>query len=221
MCGAGPTRKTRRRPLPGSTIRKDTLSSGLSFSGSRRSVRWWWKARRGAGKRRGKRASRVVRKRQKRWRRISKSCHASIARAHPRATKGSLLDHGHDEVARVPGAALPPEPLEPRRRDRRSRRPSKHPQAPKRIPHAPSLNAHPESLEVAMRVARGMSQSLCIVLLLLTSGALSAENEEHRVRNIVLLHGTRADGSGWEGVDRRFHLPRPRAISCVLRKRPV
>ncbi len=67
-----------------------------------------------------------------------------------------------------------------------------------------------------MRVARGMSQSLCIVLLLLTSGALSAENEEHRVRNIVLLHGTRADGSGWEGVDRRFHLPRPRAISCVL-----
>jgi len=40
-----------------------------------------------------------------------------------------------------------------------------------------------------------MSQSLCIVLLLLTSGALSAENEEHRVRNIVLLHGTRADGS--------------------------
>jgi len=25
---AGPTRKTRRRPLPGSTIRKDTLTSG-------------------------------------------------------------------------------------------------------------------------------------------------------------------------------------------------
>ena len=117
----------------------------------------------------------MVRKRQKRWRRISKSCHASIARAHPRATKGSLLDHGHDEVARVPGVALPPEPLEPRRPDRRSRRPSKHPQAPNRIPHAPSLNAHPESLEVARRVARGMSQSLCIVLLLLTSGALSAE----------------------------------------------
>ena len=28
MCGAGPTRRTRRRPLPSSTIRKDTLISG-------------------------------------------------------------------------------------------------------------------------------------------------------------------------------------------------
>src|SRR5436853_3137007 len=51
-----------------------------------------------------------------------------------------------------------------------------------------------------MRVARGMSQSLCIVFSLLTSGALSAQNEEHRVRNIVLVHGAWADGSGWKGV---------------------
>ncbi len=45
-----------------------------------------------------------------------------------------------------------------------------------------------------------MSQSLCIVLLLLTCCALSAQNEEHRIRNIVLVHGAWADGSGWKGV---------------------
>src|SRR3981189_3680303 len=51
-----------------------------------------------------------------------------------------------------------------------------------------------------MRVVRGTSQSLCIVLLLLTCGALSAQNEDQRVRNIVLVHGAWADGSGWKGV---------------------
>ncbi len=51
-----------------------------------------------------------------------------------------------------------------------------------------------------MRVARGISQSLCIVVLLLTCCALSAQNTEHRVRNIVLVHGAWADGSGWKGV---------------------
>src|ERR1700674_2823551 len=51
-----------------------------------------------------------------------------------------------------------------------------------------------------MRVARGLSPLLCIVLLQLTWGALSAQNQEHRVRNIVLVHGAWADGSGWKGV---------------------
>jgi pimeloyl-ACP methyl ester carboxylesterase len=51
-----------------------------------------------------------------------------------------------------------------------------------------------------MRVVRGISQSLCIVILLLTCGALSAQNHEHGVRNIVLVHGAWADGSGWKGV---------------------
>src|ERR1700732_4304662 len=51
-----------------------------------------------------------------------------------------------------------------------------------------------------MRVVQGMSQSLCIVVLLLTCCTLSAQNEEHRVRNIVLVHGAWADGSGWKGV---------------------
>src|SRR6266513_203498 len=52
----------------------------------------------------------------------------------------------------------------------------------------------------AIRVGRGMSHSLCIVLLLLTCSTLSAQGEEQRVRNIVLVHGAWADGSGWKGV---------------------
>src|SRR6202161_3033603 len=51
-----------------------------------------------------------------------------------------------------------------------------------------------------MRVVVGISQSLCIVLLLFTCNVLSAQNQEHRVRNIVLVHGAWADGSGWKSV---------------------
>jgi pimeloyl-ACP methyl ester carboxylesterase len=51
-----------------------------------------------------------------------------------------------------------------------------------------------------MRVVRGMSMFHCTVLLLLSCRLLSAENDEHRVRNIVLVHGAWADGSGWKGV---------------------
>jgi pimeloyl-ACP methyl ester carboxylesterase len=39
-----------------------------------------------------------------------------------------------------------------------------------------------------------------IALALLASYPLSAQSEEHRVRNIVLVHGAWADGSGWKGV---------------------
>src|SRR5882762_1821869 len=49
-------------------------------------------------------------------------------------------------------------------------------------------------------VVRGICQCLCIVSLLVTWGAVFAQNEEHRVRNIVLVHGAWADGSGWKGV---------------------
>jgi pimeloyl-ACP methyl ester carboxylesterase len=52
----------------------------------------------------------------------------------------------------------------------------------------------------AMRVVRGMSQLLCVLLLLLTCRALSAQKNEHRVRNIVLVHGAWADGYGSKGV---------------------
>jgi pimeloyl-ACP methyl ester carboxylesterase len=51
-----------------------------------------------------------------------------------------------------------------------------------------------------MRVVPRISQSFCVVLLLLTRGVLPAQNQEHSVRNIVLVHGAWADGSGWKGV---------------------
>src|ERR1700721_1987351 len=51
-----------------------------------------------------------------------------------------------------------------------------------------------------MRAVRGMCRYLCVVLSILTCGALSAQSQEHRVRNSVLVHGAWADGSGWRGV---------------------
>jgi pimeloyl-ACP methyl ester carboxylesterase len=52
----------------------------------------------------------------------------------------------------------------------------------------------------AMRVAKRMSQPFCVVLGLLTYGAFSVQGQEHHIRNIVLVHGAWADGSGWKGV---------------------
>jgi len=51
-----------------------------------------------------------------------------------------------------------------------------------------------------MRLVKGMSLSVCIVLLLLTCGMVSGQNAGHRILNIVLVHGAWADGSGWKGV---------------------
>ena len=45
-----------------------------------------------------------------------------------------------------------------------------------------------------------MFRFLSIVLLLFARGAISAQKQDHRVRNIILVHGARADGSGWKGV---------------------
>ena len=50
------------------------------------------------------------------------------------------------------------------------------------------------------RVVLGIRQSVCIVLLLLTGGVLSAQKQQPAVKNIVLVHGAWADGSGWKGV---------------------
>src|SRR3989441_9436570 len=44
------------------------------------------------------------------------------------------------------------------------------------------------------------NRSICIALLLLSCCTLSAQSEKGRVRNIVLVHGAWADGSGWKGV---------------------
>jgi pimeloyl-ACP methyl ester carboxylesterase len=35
---------------------------------------------------------------------------------------------------------------------------------------------------------------------LLISGLVSAQSQDHKVRNVVLVHGAWADGSGWKGV---------------------
>jgi pimeloyl-ACP methyl ester carboxylesterase len=51
-----------------------------------------------------------------------------------------------------------------------------------------------------MQIVRRISQSLCVALLLATCCAISAQNDQHRIKNIVLVHGAWADGSGWRGV---------------------
>ena len=44
------------------------------------------------------------------------------------------------------------------------------------------------------------STLLCVTFLVFASGGLIAQNADHRVRNVVLVHGAWADGSGWRGV---------------------
>jgi pimeloyl-ACP methyl ester carboxylesterase len=57
---------------------------------------------------------------------------------------------------------------------------------------------------ISMRVIRAICRGLCIALPLLTGCALPAQNNnnnsDHRIRNVVLVHGAWADGSGWKGV---------------------
>ena len=54
----------------------------------------------------------------------------------------------------------------------------------------------------AKRVGRKLLQSLSpfLLLLLACSSVFAQANEAHRIRNIVLVHGAWADGSGWRGV---------------------
>jgi pimeloyl-ACP methyl ester carboxylesterase len=56
------------------------------------------------------------------------------------------------------------------------------------------------SAEENMRTVRASSWYVCVISLLLTCGALSAQNKQSRVTNVVLVHGAWADGSGWKGV---------------------
>src|SRR5437870_7529526 len=53
---------------------------------------------------------------------------------------------------------------------------------------------------IFMKIGRSTSHSFCIALFLLVCSAISAQTEQPRVRNIVLVHGAWADGSGWKGV---------------------
>src|SRR5258706_2917333 len=49
-------------------------------------------------------------------------------------------------------------------------------------------------------VVRKISQSLCISFMLLAGCGLTPQNQKISIRNIVLVHGAWADGSGWKGV---------------------
>jgi pimeloyl-ACP methyl ester carboxylesterase len=51
-----------------------------------------------------------------------------------------------------------------------------------------------------LRIPRETFWCLYVLLLLFACCTLSAQSEEHHVRNIVLVHGAWADGSGWRGV---------------------
>jgi pimeloyl-ACP methyl ester carboxylesterase len=51
-----------------------------------------------------------------------------------------------------------------------------------------------------MGAGQGTPQTFCTVLLMLMCSALSAQNDEYKVRNIILVHGAWVDGSGWKGV---------------------
>ena len=48
--------------------------------------------------------------------------------------------------------------------------------------------------------ARRAFQFSCVALLLLVCSGLTAQSQANRVRNVVLVHGAWADGSGWKGV---------------------
>lgn len=54
--------------------------------------------------------------------------------------------------------------------------------------------------KTAKQLVRRTSKSLGILILLFSASALSAQNDQHRIHNIVLVHGAWADGSGWRGV---------------------
>ena len=53
---------------------------------------------------------------------------------------------------------------------------------------------------IPMRLAMRITQALLLPVLLLTSPNLWAQNAQNHVRNVVLIHGAWADGSGWKGV---------------------
>ena len=51
-----------------------------------------------------------------------------------------------------------------------------------------------------MVTIRTTQKYVWLVLSLLSCSAISAQKQEHGIRNIVLVHGAWADGSGWKGV---------------------
>src|SRR5450631_732973 len=54
--------------------------------------------------------------------------------------------------------------------------------------------------EKTSRVSRPLFYAAIVILFLLGWRAVAAQSGGQRVRNIVLVHGAWADGSGWKGV---------------------
>jgi hypothetical protein len=61
-------------PASGFDHQKGYIDFWLKFIGVKKVLRWWSKAPRGAGKRRGTRPSRAVRRKWQGWRQIFSSC---------------------------------------------------------------------------------------------------------------------------------------------------
>src|ERR1700758_66994 len=51
-----------------------------------------------------------------------------------------------------------------------------------------------------VQIARRAFQFFFVALLLLARSGLTAQPQANRIRNVVLVHGAWADGSGWKGV---------------------
>jgi hypothetical protein len=58
------------------------------------------------------------------------------------------------------------------------------------------LNTSMKAKSVSQRLPRFLS----VVLMISLCYGVLAQTDAHRVRNIVLVHGAWADGSGWKGV---------------------
>src|SRR5215470_1603193 len=56
------------------------------------------------------------------------------------------------------------------------------------------------SLKSVQKAWRAFHLSRVALLLLLASSGLAAQSQANRIRNVVLVHGAWADGSGWKGV---------------------
>jgi hypothetical protein len=80
----------------------------------------------------------------------------------------------------------------------------------------------------AMRPAK----SVCVALLLLCSALWAQNQQAHGIRNIVLVHGAWADGSGWKrvyvtlvkdgykvevaGVSHVVYISRPKEVAALI-----
>jgi pimeloyl-ACP methyl ester carboxylesterase len=66
-----------------------------------------------------------------------------------------------------------------------------------------ALSKRSSKMNISMKVKsvlQGLPRFLSVVLVMLACYTLSAQTDTHLVRNVVLVHGAWADGSGWKSV---------------------